>query len=85
MISATTLTQANKIVESSKVAALQEMPNATFVFKGLDSENIYFDVVCKLSKTNESEIKDLSEKTWFNPVSESSISIYKGEFSASIC
>lgn len=60
------------------------MPYATFVFTGMDNENIYFNVCARLGEVTSQEVKDIKQKTMFLCITESSNGIYKGEFSMNI-
>ena len=84
MIKALRLKQADQALSDAISAASSEMPQATFVFVGLDNDYIYFNVVAKMSKITDSQMRDITEKTSFVPISIQAKGIYKGEFKMTI-
>ena len=77
-IDAYTIEKGMKNIEEAKRIAASEMPQAKFVFVGMDSKFIFFNVVAR--SATEDEIRDIKEKTRFYPLSENTRPIYKGEF-----
>lgn len=82
MISAYTLAQASKTVEEASRIAKVEMPQATFVFVGIDAEYVYFNLIAK--HITQQQSRDIVQKTRFIPISQACNGIYKGEFQISI-
>jgi len=80
-IDADTLTRRipKNIAEAERIAS-REMRKAKFALVGADSEFIYFNVVARLTDVTENEIRDIKEKTRFEPLSESRHPIYVGKF-----
>ena len=70
----------DKNIAEAKRAAKSEMPNSTFIFKGFDEEFIHFSIACRLSDTNEQQIKDIQVKTRFIPIEENKEIVYNGKF-----
>lgn len=81
MITAAKLQKAQKEIEEAEQVVKQEMPNAEFVFIGLDEGCIYFRVIARLNKVTPQQIRDIKEKTRFATLEESKNGIYKAEFS----
>jgi len=84
MIKAKRLEQAEQALSDARSAASSEMPQAAFVFVGLDNDYVYFNIVAKMSKITASQMRDITEKTSFVPISIKSKGVYKGEFKMTI-
>lgn len=80
MITAYQFGKIQKELARAERVAKEEMPKGQFVFVGVDATYIYFNVVARLSETNDQEIRDIKAKTRFEPLSETTDPHYKGIF-----
>lgn len=81
-LTAYSFNKAGEAVRSAEQQAKSEMPNSTFVLTGLNNKEIFFNVVCKMSQTNQKEIRDLGAKTRFlRGFEQTGGEVYVGQFS----
>jgi len=83
IIDAYAFKKATKEIEITEKTVKRIAPKAEFVFKGVDTEYVYFHVVAKHNQIDASEIDQLKHKTRFVPIEEETASIYIGSFKVS--
>lgn len=81
MIAAREFYKAQKAIESARQQTESEMPQAEFIFIGMNEFCIFFNVVAQLSLiTTDAHIRNLKEKTRFALISEEIGLIYRAKF-----
>ena len=82
MISAYTFKKIQETITRAEAVVKQEAPKASFVFEAVDGlgEYVYFKVVCKNGMITPQQIRDLKEKTNFEPGLEDISFIYSGSY-----
>ena len=82
MISAYTFQKIQETITRAEAVVKQEAPKAAFVFEGFDEigEYVYFKVVAKKGMITSQQIRDLKEKTNFEPGLEDISFIYSGSY-----
>ena len=84
MISARILRLIDAEVREAEIVARYEAEYASFIFKGADQDNIYFDLVCMADLITDEQIRDLEQKTRFIPISIAKTTFFKGSYRVEI-
>lgn len=85
MITATDLEKAMNTKLNAEAEVYYQMKDATFVFVGIDSEFVYFNVVAKQSQVSAEQKTSICEKTRFQLIKDCSNNrIFKLEMKVSI-